>query len=85
LFLPSHRRNERGPRSEVFSEETEICGWTLVISSLLANFVHRANKKRAVGYLGRASIMAARERYHRDEQLRQHGLRKAELIELQSV
>jgi chloride channel protein, CIC family len=45
----------------------------------------RANEKRAVGYLGRASIMAARERYHRDEQLRQRGLRKAELIELQSV
>jgi CIC family chloride channel protein len=47
--------------------------------------VDRANEKRAVGYLGRASIMAARERYHRDEQLRQRGLRKAEWIELQSV
>jgi hypothetical protein len=29
--------------------------------------------------------MAARERYHRDEQLRERGLRKPELIELESV
>jgi chloride channel protein, CIC family len=38
--------------------------------------VDRANEKRAVGHLGRASIMAASERDHRDEQLRQRGLRK---------
>ena len=47
--------------------------------------VDRANEKRALGYLGRASILAARERYHRDEQLRERGVRKAELIELQNV
>jgi CBS domain-containing protein len=47
--------------------------------------VDRANEKRVVGYLGRASIMAARERYHRDEQLRERGLRKPELIELESI
>jgi hypothetical protein len=44
-----------------------------------------ANEKNVVGYLGRVSIMAARERYHRDEQLRERGLRKAKLIELQNV
>ena len=42
-------------------------------------------RKRVVGYLGRASIMAARERYHRDEQLRERGLRKPKSIELQKV
>ena len=47
--------------------------------------VDRANEKRVVGYLGRASIMAARERYHRDEQLRERGLRKPELVEFESV
>jgi len=47
--------------------------------------VDRANEKNVVGYLGRSSIMAARERYHRDEQLRERGLRKAKLIELQKV
>jgi hypothetical protein len=45
----------------------------------------RANEKNVVGYLGGASIMAARERYHRDDQLRERGLRKAKLIELQNV
>jgi CBS domain-containing protein len=47
--------------------------------------VDRANEKNVVGYLARSSIMAARERYHRDEQLRERGLRKAKLIELQNV
>jgi CBS domain-containing protein len=47
--------------------------------------VDRANEKRVVGYFGRASIMAARARYHREEQLRERGLRKTELIELESV
>ena len=47
--------------------------------------VDRANEKRIVGYLGCASIMAARERYHRDEQIRERGLRKSKLTELQKV
>src|SRR5215469_15205943 len=47
--------------------------------------VDRVNDKRVIGYLGRASIMAARERYHRDEQLRERGLRKAKMIQLQKV
>lgn len=47
--------------------------------------VDRTNEKSVVDYLGRASIMAARERYHRDEQLRERGLRKAKLIEFQNV
>jgi hypothetical protein len=29
--------------------------------------------------------MAAREQYHRDEQLRERGLRKAKVVELQKV
>ena len=47
--------------------------------------VDRANEKTVVGYLGRTSIMAARERYHRDEQIRERGLRKSKLTELQKV
>jgi predicted HTH domain antitoxin len=47
--------------------------------------VDRGNEKRVIGYLGRASIMAARERYHRDEQLRERGIRRPELIEVESV
>jgi len=47
--------------------------------------VLRANQDRVVGCLGRASIMAARQRYHRDEQLRERGLRKSKLIELQQA
>ena len=47
--------------------------------------VDRANEKRVVGYLGRASILAARERYHRDEQLRERGLRKVELVHFQDT
>jgi CBS-domain-containing membrane protein len=47
--------------------------------------VDRANEKRVVGYLGRARIMAARERYHSDEQIRERGLRKSKLSELQKV
>jgi CIC family chloride channel protein len=38
--------------------------------------VDRANEKRAVGYLGHASIMTARERYHRDEQFRERDFVK---------
>ena len=37
--------------------------------------VERANEKKVVGYLGRASILAARERYHREEELRARGFR----------
>jgi hypothetical protein len=44
-----------------------------------------ASLTRIVGYPDRASIMAARERYHRDEQLRERRLRKAEFINLQKV
>jgi CBS domain-containing protein len=47
--------------------------------------VDRADEKRVVGYLGRASILAASERYHRHEQLRERGLRKAESMELQGA
>jgi CIC family chloride channel protein len=47
--------------------------------------VDRANEKSVVRYLGRGSIMAARERYHRDEQLRERGLRKTRMTELQNV
>ena len=47
--------------------------------------VDRTNKKRVVGYLGRASIMAARERYHRDEHLRHRGLRRPQLVEAGSI
>ena len=35
--------------------------------------VDRLNDKRVVGYLGRANILAARERYHRDEEIRERG------------
>src|SRR5947208_14070197 len=35
--------------------------------------VLRANEKRAVGYLGRASIIAARERTHREQQNSERG------------
>jgi len=38
-----------------------------------------------VRHIGRSSIMAARERYHRDEELRERGLRKAKVIELQNI
>lgn len=37
--------------------------------------VERANEKKVVGYLGRASILAARERYHREEDVRARGFR----------
>ena len=47
--------------------------------------VDRGNEKRVVEYLGRASILVGRERNHRDEQLGDLGIRKAELIELQNV
>ena len=35
--------------------------------------VERTNQKKAVGYLGRSSIMAARARYHREEEFRSRG------------
>jgi hypothetical protein len=35
--------------------------------------VDRANEKRVVGYLGRSSILAARERYHHEEEFRSRG------------
>jgi chloride channel protein, CIC family len=35
--------------------------------------VDRTNHKKAVGYLGRASIMGARARYHREEEFRSRG------------
>jgi hypothetical protein len=47
--------------------------------------VDRTNEKRVIGYLGRASIMTARERYHRDEQLRERGIRKPDLVEVESA
>jgi len=36
------------------------------------------NEKKVVGYLGRSSILAARERYHREEELRARGFRSSE-------
>jgi CBS domain-containing protein len=35
--------------------------------------VERENEKKVVGYLGRASILTARERYHREEDVRERG------------
>ena len=35
--------------------------------------VDRSNKKKVVGYLGRASIMQARQRYHAEEEDRARG------------
>ncbi|MBV9007826.1 MAG: chloride channel protein [Verrucomicrobia bacterium] len=35
--------------------------------------VERGNEKKAVGYLGRASILVARQRYHREEEFRSRG------------
>jgi len=37
--------------------------------------VERTNEKKVVGYLGRSAILAARERYHRDEEVRARGFR----------
>ena len=37
--------------------------------------VERTNEKKVVGYLGRSSILSARERYHREEELRARGFR----------
>jgi chloride channel protein, CIC family len=37
--------------------------------------VERGNHRKVVGYLGRAAILAARERYHREEEVRQRGFR----------
>ena len=35
--------------------------------------VERSNPRKAVGYLGRASIMSARQRYHTEEEERERG------------
>ena len=35
--------------------------------------VDRDNEMKVVGYLGRASILAARLRYHREENVRERG------------
>ncbi|MGI8436682.1 MAG: CBS domain-containing protein, partial [Chthoniobacterales bacterium] len=35
--------------------------------------VERANEEKVIGYLGRSSILGARERYHREEELRSRG------------
>ena len=51
----------------------------------IARMLVYANEKRVVGYLGRGRIMAGRERYHRDEQIRERGLRKSKLTELLRV
>ena len=37
--------------------------------------VDRLNARKVIGYLGRASILTARERYHREEELRERGFR----------
>jgi CBS domain-containing protein len=39
--------------------------------------VERTNEKKTVGYLGRASIMAARQRYHDEEEFRSRGFQAA--------
>jgi chloride channel protein, CIC family len=35
--------------------------------------VERTNEKKVVGYLGRSAILAAREHYHREEEVRARG------------
>ena len=35
--------------------------------------VERSNEKRAVGYLGRSSILTALQRYHHEEEFRSRG------------
>ncbi len=35
--------------------------------------VERANPRKVVGYLGRADILAARARHHREEEIRERG------------
>ena len=47
--------------------------------------VERANEKKVVGYLGRSSILAARERYHREEDVRARGFRSPEKSLAQKV
>jgi H+/Cl- antiporter ClcA len=39
--------------------------------------VDRDNPRKMIGYLGRAGILAARERYHREEELRSRGFARA--------
>jgi chloride channel protein, CIC family len=40
--------------------------------------IDRHNARKMIGYLGRADILAARERYHREEQLRTRGFGSAD-------
>ncbi len=35
--------------------------------------VARSNERKVVGYLGRSSILGARQRYHREEDVRESG------------
>ena len=46
--------------------------------------IERENPRKAVGYLGRAGILAARERYHHEEDVRERGFRAASQPELPS-
>jgi H+/Cl- antiporter ClcA/predicted transcriptional regulator len=47
--------------------------------------VDRINEKKVVGYLGRSGILAARERYHREEELRERGFRYNEEAVVQKI
>ncbi|HEX8897542.1 MAG TPA: chloride channel protein [Chthoniobacterales bacterium] len=42
--------------------------------------VARSNERKVLGYLGRASIMSARERYHREEGVRARGFNSEALL-----
>jgi len=44
--------------------------------------IERENPRKAVGYLGRAGILAARERYHHEEDVRERGFHVASRPEL---
>jgi len=46
--------------------------------------IERENPRKAVGYLGRAGILAARERYHHEEDVRERGFHAASRPELSS-
>ncbi|HEY2799855.1 MAG TPA: chloride channel protein [Chthoniobacterales bacterium] len=47
--------------------------------------VDRDNEKNVVGYLGRSGILAARERYHREEELRERGFRYSDDGETEKI
>lgn len=42
--------------------------------------VERSNQKKLVGYLGRASIMHARQRYHAEEEERARGFIQSDAL-----